>query len=69
MGYGIGLSAVLLIVGLGSFVLMLVRLLGAEKEKYSAARPLVISLWSGLCILETFVLMILVIGFTYGQGI
>lgn len=69
MWYGIGLSAVFLIVGLSSFVIMLVHLFGAQKEKYSVARPLIIFLWSGVCVLETFVLMLLVIVFTYGQGV
>ena len=69
MWYGIGLSVVLLIVGLSSFVIMLVHLFGAKKEKYSVERPLIIFLWSGLCVLETFVLMLLVICFTYGQGV
>lgn len=70
MWYGIGLSVVLSIVGLISFVIMLVHLFGAKKEqKYSVERPLTIFFWSGLCVLGTFVLMFLVIGFTYGQGI
>lgn len=70
MWYGIGLSVVLSIVGFISFVIMLVHLFGVKKEqKYSVARPFTIFLWSGLCVLGTFVLMLLVIGFTYGQGI
>lgn len=69
MWYGIGLSVVLSIVGLSSFVIMLVHLFEAKKEKYSVARPLIIFLWSGLCVLGTFVLMFLVLCFTYGQGI
>lgn len=69
MGYGIGLCVVLAIVGLGAFVMMLVHLFSAKKEKYSVARPFFLFLWSGVCILETFILMVLVIGFTYGQGI
>ena len=70
MWYGIGLSVVFSIVGLISFVIMLVRLFGAKKDqKYSVARPLIIFLWSGLCVLGTFVLMFLVLVFTYAQGI
>lgn len=69
MGYGIGLCVVLLIVGLSSFVIMLVHLFGAKKEKYSVARPLFIFLWSGQCVFGTLLLMLLVIGFTYGQGV
>ncbi len=69
MWYGIGLSVVLLIVGLSSFVIMLVHLSGAKKENYSVARPLIISLWSGGCVLGTLVLMFLVVVFTYGQGV
>ncbi len=69
MWYGIGLIVVLSIVGLSSFVITLVHLFGAKKEKYSAARPLTIFIWSGLCVLETFILMLLVIVFTYGQGV
>lgn len=70
MRYGIGLSIVLSIVGLISFVIMLVHLFGAKKEQeYSVARPLNIFLWSGLCVFGTFGLMFLVICFTYGQGV
>lgn len=70
MWYGIGLCVVLLIVGLISFVIMLAHLFGEKKEqKYSVARPLTISLWSALCVLGTFVLMIFVLTFTYGQGV
>lgn len=69
MGYGIGLCAVIAMVGIVSFVIMLVHLFRATKEKYSVARPLFLFVWSGVCILETFILMVLVIGFTYGQGI
>ena len=69
MWYGIGLSVVFSIVGLSSFVIMLVHLFGAKKKKYSVARPLIIFLWSGQCVLGTFVLMLLVVCFTYGQGV
>ena len=70
MWYGIGLSVAFLIVGFISFVIMLVHLFGAKKEqKYSVAGPLIIFFWSGLCVLGTFVLMFLVLVFTYAQGI
>lgn len=69
MGYGIGLCVVFAIIGVVSFVIMLVRFFRAKKEKYSVARPLFLFAWSGVCILETFILMVLVVGFTYGQGI
>lgn len=68
MGYGMGLCAVLSIVGVISLVIMLTQLFGEKKEqKYSAAKT--IFLWSALCVLGTFVLMVLVLTFTYGQGV
>lgn len=70
MWYGIGLCVVLSIVGLISLVIMLANLFGEKKEqKYSVARPLNIFLWSALCVFGTFVLMFLVLVFTYGQGV
>lgn len=70
MWYGKGLNVVLSIIGLISFVIMLVHLFGAKKEqKYSVARPLIIFLWSGLCVWGTSVLMFLTLCFTYGQGV
>lgn len=61
---------VILVVVLG--VRGLVSLLDAfhsTKEKYSAARPLVNWIWSGVCSLVTLLLMLLIHAFTYGMSV
>lgn len=69
MGYGIGLSAVLFIVGLVALVIMITRISKKDEDKYMVTRPLVIWLWSGGCLVGTLLLMLLVFIFTYGQGV
>jgi len=69
MVIGVGTMILLMVVAFISFVFMFYYLFKKEKVKYSVARPLVIWLWSGLCTFGTFIQVIMVTAFTYGQGI
>lgn len=70
MFYAIGLAVLLLFVGFGAFVLMLMNIFGKSKgEKYSVARPLLIWIYSGVCVVGTLFLLLSVAACTYGQSV
>lgn len=68
MVYGVLLILALLIIGVIAFIIMIKNSV-SEGEKYSVARPLVIWLYGGLCILGTLILMFLAVAFTYGMSV
>jgi len=67
--YGGSLLVVLFVTGFISFILMLVHLFRSHKEKYSVARPLIIWIYSGMCMFGTLLLILLTAGFTYGMSV
>lgn len=69
MTYGVCLLIALFVIGFVAFIMMLVRLLGSKKEKYIVARPLIIWIYSGVCMVGTLLLILLTAGFTYGMSV
>lgn len=64
------INIILLVTGIIAFILMLVNIIKNNKEqKYVVARPLTLWLWSGACIIGTYILMFLTMAFSYGMGV
>ena len=70
MVYGLVLLLAIFVTGIVAFVIMLINFIRKNNmREYSVARPLVIWLYSGGCMLGTLILMFLVIAFTVGQSV